>query len=59
MLPENAPTRFDAALLGMALCLAAGVGGGVVFALPTYVATGGGATGAAAVALGVTVSELT
>lgn len=42
----------------MALCLVAGIGGGAVSALPMYVATGGGATGAAAVALGVTVNEL-
>ncbi|KAB1187589.1 MULTISPECIES: hypothetical protein [Haloferax] len=58
MFPQDAPSRFDAALFGMALCLVAGAGGGVVSALPTYIATGGGATGAAAVALGVTVNEL-
>ncbi|WP_411964388.1 hypothetical protein [Haloferax sp. YSMS24] len=58
MVPQDAPSRFDVALVGMALCLVAGIGGGVVSALPMYVATGGGATGAAAVALGVTVNEL-
>ncbi|WP_416840497.1 hypothetical protein [Haloferax sp. DFSO52] len=42
----------------MALCFVAGLGGGVLSTLPTYVATGGGATGAAAVALGVTASDL-
>ena len=58
MLPQDAPTRFDVALLGMALCLVAGIGGGAVLAVPAYVTTGGGATGAAAVALGVTMNEL-
>lgn len=58
MFPPNAPTRFDVALLGMALCLVVGVGGGFVSAFPAYVTTGGGATGAAALALGVTASEL-
>ncbi|MRW97366.1 MULTISPECIES: hypothetical protein [Haloferax] len=52
------PTRYDAALFGMALCLVAGLCGGVLSAFPTYLATGGGATGAAAVALGVTASDL-
>ncbi len=41
----------------MALCLAIGVGIGVTSGLSMPVATGGGATGAAVVALGVTVSE--
>ncbi|WP_169317784.1 hypothetical protein [Haloferax mucosum] len=58
MFPESLPSRFDAALAGMAFCLALGVVVGVTSALPTHVATGGGATGAAVVALGVTASEL-
>ncbi|AHZ23336.1 hypothetical protein E6P09_00335 [Haloferax mediterranei ATCC 33500] len=57
MPPKSLPSRFDAALAGMALCLAIGVGIGVTSGLSMPVATGGGATGAAVVALGVTVSE--
>lgn len=58
MFPNNAPSRFDAALAGMALCLLAGIGGAAVSALPTYLATSGGATSAAAVAVGVTMTDL-
>ncbi|ADE04210.1 MULTISPECIES: hypothetical protein [Haloferax] len=58
MSPGLLITRFDATLLGMAVCLLAGAVAGVLSALPTALAAGGGATGAAALALGVTVSEL-
>ncbi|MCO8268744.1 hypothetical protein ACOZ4B_08075 [Haloferax prahovense] len=58
MSPGLLVTRFDAALFGMAVFLLIGAVIGVVSALPTPLATGGGATGAAALAFGVTVSEL-
>ncbi|WP_199180587.1 hypothetical protein [Haloferax marisrubri] len=58
MSPGPLITRFDATLLGMAVCLLVGAVVGVVSALPTPLAAGGGATGAAALAFGVTVSEL-
>jgi hypothetical protein len=58
VLPQNGPSVFDAALLGMALCLLIGILGSTLSALPTYVATSGGATGAAALAFGVTVRKL-
>lgn len=49
MSPGLLITRFDATLLGMAVCLLAGAVAGVLSALPTALA---------ALALGVTVSEL-
>ncbi|WP_424006747.1 hypothetical protein [Haloferax denitrificans] len=58
MTPGHLITRFDATLVGMAVCLLVGAVVGVVSALPTSVAAGGGATGAAALAFGVTASEL-
>ncbi|ELZ66114.1 hypothetical protein C457_15090 [Haloferax prahovense DSM 18310] len=58
MSPGLLVTRFDATLLGMAVFILVGAVVGVVSALPTPLAAGGGATGAAALALGVTVSEL-
>ncbi|WP_396611702.1 hypothetical protein ACH9L7_16130 [Haloferax sp. S1W] len=42
----------------MAVCLVLGGVVGLVSAVPAYLATGGGATGAAALALGATVGNL-
>ncbi|ELK52961.1 hypothetical protein D320_13090, partial [Haloferax sp. BAB-2207] len=43
MSPGLLITRFDATLLGMAVCLLVGAVAGVLSALPTALAAGGGA----------------